>query len=666
MLPRCQAIRQTILIAVLGLVVPPALSQVFDIAKERVQLAEMNCLWRFHTGDDLRWADPNFDDSGWSLISSDKSWSDQGFKGYSGLAWYRVKVVVPAGGNSLSLYIPSILTSYQVYADGKLIGGLGGMPPHEAPYQLVPSIFKLPNPPESVRTVFIAIRVWHWKRWASFIGGGLRGGIRIGETRTLSQWSETQDHEAAWNLVAWLLVLMIEALACLSALAFFALRPREKEYLWFGIMMALFLSSDAFGLYSNFHLLSVGENVLLTILIATLVELAKILFFSRLLGATRDWFFWSAIVSTAAPMLIAPALQTEIMSFAGANLLNAILGILPAFWTLAWFIRRTAQGVPEARILVVPTVVAELSRLIGFYSSAASVMSWNRGPLDFFENVWQWPFPFSIDNVSDALFLLAMLAVLVYRFTETRQHEERFANELDAARAVQQVLIPREIPTVPGFAIESVYKPAGQVGGDFFQIIPAKNGGVLVVIGDVSGKGMPAAMSVSLLVGTVRTLAHYTQSPGEILAAMNQRMLARSNGGFTTCLVVHVGSDGKLTIANAGHLSPYRDGVELPLANGLPLGLNATTYAESTYQLDESETLTLLTDGVVEARNKQGDLFGFERTATIAANSVEAIAKAAQDFGQEDDITVLTLTRVAVDKPSIAQVSTSSISPSLA
>ena len=66
----------------------------------------------------------------------------------------------------------------------------------------------------------------------------------MGETRILSQWSETQDHETAWNLVAWLLVLMIETLACLSALAFFALRPREKEYLWFGIMMALFLSSD--------------------------------------------------------------------------------------------------------------------------------------------------------------------------------------------------------------------------------------------------------------------------------------------------------------------------------------------------------------------------------------------------------------------------------------
>ena len=140
------------------------------------------------------------------------------------------------------------------------------------------------------------------------------------------------------------------------------------------------------------------------------------------------------------------------------------------------------------------------------------------------------------------------------------------AAELAAGRAVQQVLIPEEIPTIPGFNIQSVYKPYGEVGGDFFQVLPVKSdlgaGGALVIIGDVSGKGMPAAMTVSLLVGTVRTLAHYTQSPGEILSAMNQRMLARSHGGFTTCLVLRADADGTLTIANAGHIAPYLAGKE--------------------------------------------------------------------------------------------------------
>ena len=229
---------------------------------------------------------------------------------------------------------------------------------------------------------------------------------------------------------------------------------------------------------------------------------------------------------------------------------------------------------------------------------------------------WRWQY------TTCALTLLgaATLAIFVRDLINDRREKQRMAAELAAGRAVQQVLIPEEIPTIPGFNIQSVYKPYGEVGGDFFQVLPVKSdsgaGGVLVIIGDVSGKGMPAAMTVSLLVGTVRTLAHYTQSPGEILAAMNQRMLARSHGGFTTCLVLRADPDGTLTIANAGHIAPYLGGKELPLENGLPLGLAAeTAYAESTFQLARGQQLTLLTDGVVEARDKSGALFGFERTA---------------------------------------------------
>jgi hypothetical protein len=122
---------------------------------------------------------------------------------------------------------------------------------------------------------------------------------------------------------------------------------------------------------------------------------------------------------------------------------------------------------------------------------------------------------------------------------------------------------------------------------------------------------------------------------------MNLRMLARSAGGFATCLVLRVDPDGTLTIANAGHLAPYRNKAEFPLENRLPLGLDANTvYAESTSHLDKGEQLTLLTDGVVEARGKNGELFGFERTSAVATDPAESIARAAQDFGQEDDITV--------------------------
>jgi hypothetical protein len=255
----------------------------------------------------------------------------------------------------------------------------------------------------------------------------------------------------------------------------------------------------------------------------------------------------------------------------------------------------------------------------------------------------------------DAFFIFATAlasAVVTTKHINTEGARQlRAETELEAARAVQQVLIPDETPTLPGFKIESVYRPAGEVGGDFFQILLAAHGGVLIVIGDVSGKGMPAAMTVSLLVGTIRSLVHYTQSPGEILSAMNLRMLTRSNGGFTTCLVLRIDPDGKLTVANAGHLAPYLSRTELKLQNGLPLGLSSDSiYTESTLHLALDEQITLMTDGVVEARNKKGELYGFERTAAIASSTAESIAKSAQAFGQEDDITVVTIARVGTNE----------------
>ncbi len=270
-------------------------------------------------------------------------------------------------------------------------------------------------------------------------------------------------------------------------------------------------------------------------------------------------------------------------------------------------------------------------------------------PLDIDVGSWRW----HLNPAALILVALATLAVYVRDLIGDRREKRRLAAELDAARSVQQVLIPEEIPSLAGFAVQRIYRPAGEVGGDFFQIFPVKDGGVLVVMGDVSGKGLPAAMTVSLLVGTVRTLVHYTQSPGEILAAMNHRMLHRNGGGFTTCVALRAELDGTLTVANAGHLAPYLGGQEIPLENGLPLGLSADAeYAESIFTMADGQQLTLVTDGVVEARDPSGALFGFERTAAYSMESAEAIGDAAQRFGQEDDISIICLTLTLILAPS--------------
>jgi serine phosphatase RsbU (regulator of sigma subunit) len=160
---------------------------------------------------------------------------------------------------------------------------------------------------------------------------------------------------------------------------------------------------------------------------------------------------------------------------------------------------------------------------------------------------------------------------------------------------------------LPGFQIESAYLPARQVGGDFFRVLPEGAGGVLIVVGDVSG--------------------------------------------FVTCSVALIAIDGSMMLANAGNPAPYRNGEEMAVEPGLPLGMIAeVSYAETRCQIAAGDRLTFVSDGVVEATNPQGELYGFERTQAVSSKPANAIAEAAAQFGQEDDITVLTFTRLSVER----------------
>jgi serine phosphatase RsbU (regulator of sigma subunit) len=204
------------------------------------------------------------------------------------------------------------------------------------------------------------------------------------------------------------------------------------------------------------------------------------------------------------------------------------------------------------------------------------------------------------------------------------------------------LLIPDVLPTIPGLKIESAYHPAQEVGGDFFQVIPVESGKTLIVLRDVSGKGLPAAMTVSLIVGVMRTLVEFTTSPGAILAGLNTRLVGRG-AGFTTCLAIEIATDGTLVFANAGQLAPYRNGIEIASEAGLPLGIISNmVYPESTLHLVKGDRLTLMTDGIPEAASDH-QLFGFSRTEELSQLSPGQIAEAAQRFGQTDDITVLSI-----------------------
>jgi hypothetical protein len=258
--------------------------------------------------------------------------------------------------------------------------------------------------------------------------------------------------------------------------------------------------------------------------------------------------------------------------------------------------------------------------------------------------------------LSTVLFLALIFTIAREQFME-RERQARIELEVKSAREVQQILVPEETPAIPGLSIASVYRPAEEVGGDFFQVIAADDGGALIALGDVSGKGLKAAMTVSLIVGTLRTLAEYTQSPAAILRGLNRRLLGRTDGGFVTCLIARIDRNGYTTMANAGHLAPFRDREELPVKGSLPLGLAAdAAYDELVFALHEGETLTFHTDGILEARNPAGELYGFERLAALVGSdrTIEQMVEEARNFGQQDDITIFRVTRLAQSAPAHA------------
>ena len=234
------------------------------------------------------------------------------------------------------------------------------------------------------------------------------------------------------------------------------------------------------------------------------------------------------------------------------------------------------------------------------------------------------------------------------RYIRAQREMAVLEGEMAAAREVQEVILPGTGEIFPGFRVESVYRPASQVGGDFFQILPVGNRSLLIVVGDVAGKGLPAAMLVSMLVGSIRMVAEESHDPVYMLNKLQDRLMGRTRGGFCTALAAHIAEDGLVTIANAGHLSPYLDGREMHLEGAIPLGIVAGTQYEAThFSLRPGSRLTFYSDGVVEATDNRGELFGFDRARAISQASAAEIVEAAVNFGQSDDITVVTVERLA-------------------
>ena len=161
-------------------------------------------------------------------------------------------------------------------------------------------------------------------------------------------------------------------------------------------------------------------------------------------------------------------------------------------------------------------------------------------------------------------------------------------------------------------------------------------------------------MQVSLIVGAIREHTERGYEPLALLQSLNRRLLGRSNAQ-ATCLALRIAADGSATLANAGHLPPYLNGNEMAMEGAMPLGMVAgAEFSVMHFQLAPGDRLMLLSDGVMEAQNEKRELFGFERARTLTTHPAAAVADAAQKFGQEDDITVVSITRTLRDAASAA------------
>jgi len=624
--------------------------------------------WQFHLGDDLRWADSTCDDSNWEQLRADEPWGVQGHEAYTGFAWYRLHIrLATLADQNLAILIPPVDDAYELYWNGMKIGSLGSLPPHAVWHVGHRQSFALPVSSIGESDGVLALRVW--KAPLSSVdlstGGGLNASPIIGDTSLIGTTVANGDFQ---SLLASLYGRAISYFFMLMAiLSFFAwMRNRaQKLFLWFSIWL---MSKVALYYLSSDRVIELISSATFLISLTVLYSIEDCSVFLLLLylfnlEGNRRLIRWAWIViAINASSACADGLLIEYWANAGIAMQWADAAFTAVFQLTELFVFVLIyRGL--RRELDLPRKLVALMAFLVYLHGIVRVFSAEGRRFTHWTLYRKLGAPlfhiFGAGITSRQVLETTLILVVAYalsRFAiEQQKHEQAIETELKAAREVQRVMIPETAPEVPGYDIASVYQPAREVGGDFFQIIPLSDKSTLVILGDVSGKGMKAAMNVSLIIGTLRTLAEFESNPASILSGLNRRMIGRLQGGFVTALVFKVDPSGQCNLANAGHLEPFLNGKELKIEGSLPLGIVPDAqYEQQSFTMSDGDSLTIYTDGVLEACNEKRELYGFERMRILLASGPSAayIAETARTFGQEDDITVLTIHRSSAGSPS--------------
>ena len=557
----------------------------------------------------------------------------------TGWRWFRKHISLGPSSTDAALLLEGGDGTYEVYVNGVRVPGAS-----------LHSAFNVRRPTEQAFNLqspngdfTIALRTRAPANYADyklplFLGATIGPQTAIEYQRAALQAGRLDQ---VWSSIA------INLLLCLAGIFFLCLYLGERghrDYLYLGLY--LFVLGLANGIW-NLQQAGVAPtslNVLCSDPLIYVYTILQIEFTFSFVGKRPNTVFRVYQIVLLLPCILDALCWTNRLPLDAYALIEAAITIPVAVALTVLLLVWYRGGNREAGWLILPSLLPLAMGGLYDLGTTSIVLGWGR--FDFLDSL----VPVGLlqlqpTDLANLLFLIAIAVVMFFRFTRVSREQARAEAELSAAREVQRQLVPATLPPLEGFRIEAAYLPAQEVGGDFYQVLNQSDHGALIVIGDVSGKGLKAAMTGALAIGSLRTLAAQNLGPAELLGRLNQQMLSAQKGGFVTCLALRVAARGAVTLSNAGHLPPYHNGKEVALAPGLPLGIAPDAeYAEAAFTLVPGDLLTLLSDGVVEARNSSGDLLGFERTAAISTDSAENIAAAAQAQGQEDDITVLTLT----------------------
>jgi hypothetical protein len=591
---------------------------------------------RYHLGDDPSWANPAFDDSSWPVagrvagyvrLPAPRQQND-------GFVWVRQRVTVPSGDAAIWLritggWVPG--PPEELWVGGRLVGANGKLPPEpRIRIGTTRVLFDLP-PDFSGKTEVVARRMWvlpghrDYNLYLLDFRVGSRDAMRLA---ALAERDDSLRRDATRNFVQVFQFL----LGTLFLIAWRVARERPDAqafavFITFNAADSLWTNLAQF-IWPGMSIVSYSEADFVLSLISQLAAWSLIWaifsvrsrFFLYLLMAVQGLLWLLTEYKEAAaqplpfPVMWQPLESLGWLSFAGAAIV------------LALAVTRRQSGRDRN--------VVTVSLLLFYLGGGAVAVGWAPGYTDIAGFRIDWPDFFET-------VLMATIAWVLFRgVLRTWVERQGLSAEFDAARDMQESLVQR-LPATPGFAVETAYRPASQVGGDFYRILPAGDGAILIIVGDVSGKGLKAAMTVSVLVGGIEAIR--TRMPGAFLAELNNVAKAHLKSGFVTCCAALMNASGEVRIANAGHLAPYVDGLEWNVEAGLPLGVvRDVEYPESTA---EGDRFTFLSDGVLEAANPAHELFGFDRSREISIQPAAEIAKAAQAWGQNDDITVVAVRR---------------------